>query len=40
MRFFVFGLAAEARLVFDGRFPDDFLAGIFNITKPDFPAYL
>ena len=29
MRFLVFGLAAEARLVFDGRFPEAFLAGMF-----------
>ena len=28
VRFFVFGFGAEARLVFDGRFPDDFFAGI------------
>ena len=28
VRFFVFGLAADARLVFDGRLPDAFFAGI------------
>ena len=40
MRFLVFGLADAARLVFDGRFPDAFLAGIFNIVNQNLPSFI